>query len=651
MGKEFKNLSAPLKFGNITAKNRIWQSPAWTRTASVQGEVTQTTIDHYVARARGGVGLICTEAVAVDPNHTWIEPQLRIDHHKYAPGLRKLVESVHRYDVPIVCQIHVAGMFGINPISPSGIPACDFALKLIKPAILTTKEIEDIRDMFIEGAVLAKEIGFDGVEIHGGAAYLLEQMFSAHNNRRTDAYGGTLENRMRLAIEILRGIRKQCGPDYVVGYTNPDIDAIPGGITHEDSITFAQAMQNEGISYWDLIIPGTYETFHYAEIEGVVRKQRRGQWDRAEKYKKVLNIPVTARTVSSVDPEVWDEMIGKGKLDVVRTARPTFADPNLPKKVFSGRPEDVRKCLTCNECMEAGVAKPYAVKCAVNYGLGRGEAINFSMPPAPVSKKVLVVGGGPGGLEAARVAALRGHKVTLMEKQAVLGGVMEAAALTLDKEALSGFTAWQERECKKLGVTIELNKEVTPQVVEKFKADAVFVAAGATPAKPPIPGIDKAHVCAASDVLFGKAAVKGKVVIAGAGAVGIEMAEYIIKKGMAKDVTCVDMIPMEAFGQGMAGIDRGYFFRNIFPTLGLKVAPDMKIEEITDKAVIAIDNKWKRHEFKADTVILALGYTPNRALFDALKGKVEELFVIGDAVKARNIMEAVHDAAYFALMI
>jgi len=650
MSKELKYLAQPIKIGNITAKNRIWEAPAWTRTASVSGEVTQTTIDHYAARARGGIGLICTEAVAVDPDHLWIEPQLRIDHHMYAPGHRKLVEAVHRYDVPIICQLHVAGMFGRNPIAPSGLPAYDFAHKLINPRVVTIEEVEAIRDMFIHGAHIAKECGYDGVEIHGGAAYLLMQFFSAHNNRRTDAYGGSLENRMRFSLEILQGIKEVCGSDYVVGYTGPDVDAL-GGITAEDNYVFSKAMENEGLAYWDLTIPGTYETFHFSEIQGIVRKQERGQWDRSAGYKKVLNIPVTARATSSVNAEEWDDAIGQGKLDVVRVTRPIFADPNLAKKVLSGKGEDVRKCLTCNECMDTGVAKPWGVHCAINYGLGRGEALNFKMQPVAVPKNVLVIGGGPGGLEAARISAERGHNVTLMEKQAVLGGEVKAATLTLDKEALNGFIEWQERECKKLGVKIELNKEVTTQVVDEFKPDVVFMASGATPAKPPIPGIDKAHVVTAADVLYGKASVSGKVVIAGGGTVGIEMAEYVIKKGLAKDVTCVDLLPIEDFGSGMAGIDRGYFWRNIFPTLGLKLAPVMKIEEITDKAVKTVDNKWTRHEFEADTVILALGYTPNRNLYDALKDKIEELYVIGDAVKSRNIMEAIHDADYFALQI
>jgi len=651
MSKQLNNLAAPLRMGSLTAKNRLWEAPAWTRMASIDGEVTDRIIDHYVARARGGVGLICTEAVAVDPRHTWIEPQLRIDDNKYAPGMHRLVESVHRYNVPIVCQIHVAGMFGINPISPSGVPAYDFAQQLIKPSVLSTAEVEEIRDMFIEGAVRAYETGFDGVELHGGAAYLLEQFFSPHNNRRNDAYGGSLDNRMRLAIEILQGIRKRLGPNYVVGYTNPDTDAIPGGITPEDSLVFAKTMENEGLSYWDLVIPGTYETFHHPEIEGVTRKQQSGQWDRAANYKKVLQIPVTARTVSSVDPEIWDSMIGQGKLDAVRVTRPLFADPNLPNKAFAGKCEDIRKCLTCNECLDTGVAKTYMVNCAINYGLGRGEAINFEMPPAAVPKKVLVVGGGSGGLEAARVAALRGHKVTLMEKQAQLGGETKIASLTLDKGVLAEFIAWEEKECRKAGVTIELGKEVTAKTAEKFGADVVIIATGATPAKPPIPGIDKAHVFTARQVLQGEAVYGEKVVIAGAGAVGIDMTEYIIQNKLANDVTILDQVPISAFGNGMAGIDRGYYFSNIFPTLGIKAVPDSLIEEITDTAVLAIDKNWHKREIPADTVILALGYTPDNNLYEELKGKAEELYVIGDAIKSRSILSAVHDGAYFALQI
>ena len=652
MEKKFKNLAEPLKLGTIEAKNRIWFGPVWTRFATVEGEVTQTLIDHYTARARGGVGLITQEATAVHGRHVWIEPEIRIDHNRYNPGLHKIVEAVHRYDVPIICQLHCSGMFGTDPISPSGVPCFDFGLsRYNEPRVLSIAEIEELRDHFIAAAVRAKAIGYDGVELHGATAYLLEQFLSPHNNKRIDRYGGALENRMLFPLEIVRGIRQKCGPDYVLGYTCPDNDAIADGIKSEDVLVFAQELEKSGLTYFDLQIPGTYETFHFEEIAGLVRKQKKGEFDLAEKYKKVLKIPVTCRACSSLNFAEWEDSIAKGKVDAVRSGRQMLADPDMPRKVLDGRPEDVRKCLTCNECLQTGVFDTWACNCTVNYGLGRGEQTNIKGPAVAVPKKVLVIGGGPGGLEAARVASQRGHKVTLMEKQTQLGGEVKIAALSLDKEALLGFISWQERECRKLGVTIDLNKEVTPQVVETFKPDVVIVATGGTPAKPPIPGIDKGYVITADLVFTGKSSVGKKVVVVGGEMVGIEVADFIIQKGLAKDVTLIDRGPMESIGEGMPGIDLAYWFRNVFPKLGLKIVTDMQVEEIKDKSVVAIDKRWRRHEFEADTVILALGYTPNRTLYEALKGKIAELYAIGDAVKARNIMGAVHDGAYFGQLI
>ncbi|MGD9823628.1 FAD-dependent oxidoreductase [Desulfobacter sp.] len=652
MSQNYKNLATPMKIGSLEIKNRIWFSSVWSRMATADGEISDRQIDHYAARARGGAGLIIQEGTAVDGRHVWKEPEIRIDNDRFCPGLHRLVETVHRYNVPIICQLHCAGMFGVDPISPSGVPAYDFGMgSFIEPKILSSSEVEEMKDLFITGAVRAQGVGYDGVELHGGAAYLLEQFFSPHNNIRTDRYGGSLEKRMQLAKEILRGIRKKCGPDFVVGYTNPDTDAIVGGITSEDSIAFALAMEQEGISYWDLVIPGTYETFHFDEIEGVVRKQKRGQFDRSARYVKALNIPVSARCCSSIDFDVWDEAVETGLVDGVRAGRALLADPDLAGKVLGGRPEDVRKCLTCNECLESGVFKTWGLNCAINYGLGRSEKTNMVRQRVAVPKNVLVIGGGPGGLEAARVAGQRGHKVTLMEKEAQLGGAMKLAGLTMDKKALHDFIDWLSMECSKFDVVIHRNTEATVQTVQDVNPDVVILSNGAVPVKPPIPGIDKSHVVFAADVLTGKASLGKKVVIAGAGAVGIEVAEFTVKKGLATDVSIIDMIPFEKFGHGLPHIDLAYWFRTVFPRLGLKVGAEMKIEEIGDKSVKIVDNKWKRHEFEADTVILALGYTPDMALYEALKGKVEELYVIGDAVKARNIMDAVHDGAYFGQLI
>ena len=648
MNTRFSKLAEPFKLGAIEAKNRIWFSPVWTRFATVHGEVTQTLVDHYTARARGGVGLITQEATAVDSRHVWNEPEIRVSASMYAPGLHKIVEAVHRYDVPIICQLHSSGMFGTDPISPSGVPAYDFGLsRYIQPRVLTLTEIEEIRDLFIAAAVRAKTIGYDGVELHGATAYLLEQFLSPHNNKRTDKYGGSLENRILLALEIVRGMREKCGPDYVLGYTSVDDDALPDGIRSEETLVFAQELERAGLTYFDLQIPGTYETFHYGEIAGLVRKQKSGMFDIAAKYKDVLNIPVTCRSCSNTNYDEWEESIAKGKVDAVRAGRPLLADPDMAGKILDGRSEDVRRCLVCNECLQTGVFDIWACNCTVNYGLGRGEKTNVNGPGVAVPKKVVIIGGGPGGLEAARVAALRGHTVMLLEKQPKLGGEVKIAALSLDKEALMSLIYWQEKECKKLGVTIKLNQEATRDFVKDLEPDVAIVATGAVPHKPAIPGVGLPHVVTADLVFAGKVSVGEKVVIAGGEMIGIEIADFIIQKGLAKDVTIIDRGPMEEIGEGMPGIDLAYWMRNVFPHLGLKIVTDMQVDEITEKTVVALDKRWRRHSFAADTVVLALGYRPVNDLYNALKENISEVYLIGDARQPKNIMSAVHDGAYF----
>lgn len=642
----FKRIAEPIKVGPMVAKNRIWFAPCWTRFASVNGEVTQQLIDHYVARARGGVGLITQEATAVDGNHIWFEPQIGIWDDKFAPALHRLVEAVHMYDVPIIAQFHHSGMFGTDPVAPSRVSCFDHGcLHYIQPRALSIAEIEEIRDKFIAAAVRAKEVGYDGVELHGATAYLLEQFFSPHNNRRDDKYGGSLENRMLFPLEIVRGIRAQCGPDYPLIYTLVDTDFVPGGITSEDSIIFAKALEREGVSIIDFQINGTYETFHLSIAPGHLRRQKKGQFDITEKYKKELRIPVTTRGCGEYNPATWEDALERGAVDAVRTGRQLLADPDMPNKVLEGKLEDIRSCLLCVECLERGVNRKWQCACTVNYGMGRGER---PVERAPVSKKVLVIGGGPGGLEAARVAAERGHDVTLMEKAPALGGTVIVAAQLIAKEILMSFCTWAERQCRNLGVKIELEKEVTPKVVKDFKPDAVIVATGAVPAKPPIPGIEQSKVVTADEILMGKTRAGKRVVVAGGEMVGMEVADYILEKGLASDVTVIDRGPMSSIAEGMPSLDKANFMTQVVPQIGVKIVTDMQVEEITDKGVVAIDKRWQKHLFEADTVVLALGYRSERSIYDDLKGSVRELYLIGDAVSPRNMLGAIHEAAYFA---
>jgi pyruvate/2-oxoglutarate dehydrogenase complex dihydrolipoamide dehydrogenase (E3) component len=262
----------------------------------------------------------------------------------------------------------------------------------------------------------------------------------------------------------------------------------------------------------------------------------------------------------------------------------------------------------------------------------------------------LIVGGGPGGLETARVAVLRGHDVTVMEKEAELGGNLKIAALPIGKgEFKTYFVDWLESQCKKTGVNIELNKEATPEIVKAYKPDVVIVATGASPLTPDIPGITKPHVVTAVDVLTGKAQIGKKVVVAGGGQIGAETADFIAEKGLAESVTIVEMLPMIAMD--MDSMNMSYFMMNIVPKYGLQSLVNMKISEIMDDGLLAIDKDWKQHNIEADTVVIAMGYTSNRAIYDALKGEVPELYIIGDSAKPRKIVNAVHEGAYIARQI
>ena len=646
MKASFKNLSKPIRIGSMEAKNRIWLSPMWTRLASVNGEVTDLVIDHYVARARGGAGLITQESTAVDGRHTWAEPELRIDNEVYLPGLHRLVDAVHMFNTPIVCQLHHAGMFGNDPVSPAGV-AC-FGLGLghyIQPRILSIPEIEEVRDLFIKAAINAKLVGYDGVELHGGTSYLLEQFFSPHSNKRTDKYGGSLENRMLLSLEILRGIRAACGPFFPVGYTLIDNDLLPGGIRMDEAIPFAKALEREGISYIDLQTRGTYETFHLEESRGMMR-QKKGQFDITEIFKKELNIPVTTRGAGDKDIQGWETAISDGIVDAVRAGRQFLAEPDLAKIILDGSLADIRPCINELNCYESGVMKPWNLTCAVNCGLGKGEK---SIPAATVRKKVLIIGGGPGGLEAARVSAIRGHEVTLLEKESMVGGNLVTASLPVGKEEIMKFIPWAERQCRNLGVQIELNAADVKEYVKKIRPDAVIVAAGATPLRPSIPGIDKPHVVTAEDVLKNKKTVSGKVIVVGGGLVGLETADLIVEKGFTKDLTIIEMLL--DVGIDMNPMEKGFFFANIMPKIKIRIITGMKVEEISDKCIFAIDGQWRRHEFAADHVVMAVGYSSNSGVYDSLKDQVREIYVIGDNLKPRKVVNAVQEGNFIARQV
>ena len=614
----------------------------------VDGEVTDRLIDHYADAAKGGLAMVIMEFMAVDWRYAAPTGQLRIDNVRFLRPLYRLVEAIHRNNVACEFQLHCHGAFGKDPISPSGIPCYQIGrVSVVQPRAISISEVEEIRESFIAAAQRAKEIECDGVVIHGATSYLLQQWVSPHTNKRTDRYGGNFENRIQLPLEIIRGIRKKCGPSFLIGYSMVMDELLPDGISIEESTAFAKALEQEGIDHIDLNF-GTYETSSLGKGIGRTLRQPKGTFDKTEVFKKHVNVKIFARCNGEHDPLKWEEALQKGQCDVIQIGRPLLCDPELPNKVKERRFDDIRRCIRCTHCYDVSI-KPHQVMCAVNAELGKER--DRAIPRVTSSaKRVLVVGGGPGGLEAARVAANRGYQVTIMEKGSELGGNARVASLQIGKgEIKTSFIDWLERQCRKAGVRIELNREVSAQLVREWAPDVVIIATGAKALIPDIPGIDRPHVVMAEDVIFGKAQIGRKVVVAGGGLVGAETADLIAEKHLAESVTVIEMLPEIVLD--LPTVARSYMLNVLLPTWGIKTFTNMQIQEIREGGVVALGKEWKRYEFEADTVVNALGYVPDTSLGDALDGEMRHVYRIGDCVRPRNILHAVHDAAYVAQQI
>ena len=638
---EFKKLFEPLKIKNITLKNRVVMSAACTEYGSEDGYVTDRLINYYAERAKGGAALLFVEvANPIYPGGKVLVHQLSIHNDTYIPGYKKLTDAVHGYGARIILQLSHAGrqttskVSGQQPWAPSALLP-KVSMYYEKPREMTVDEIKSIPPKFAEATERAKKAGFDGVELHIGHGYLFTSFVSPYTNKRTDEYGGSLENRMRLVTETLTAIKPFASDDFLITVRMNGDDYVEGGTDVEEGKLIAKMLVEYGT---DLISVSAGMRESTTPLQDHSPAVERGAWVYlAEGIKEVVgNIPViAAKRINR--PEIAENILRQTKVDMVAMLRALMADPHLANKAKEGRLEEITTCIACCQGCYGRLWVHQPIECTVNPLMGREK--EWVLEPAAKKKKVLVVGGGPGGMRAAIVAQTRGHAVTLCEKNYRMGGQWLLSLKVPHKYEFENTIAESLYRLNKLGVKLELNTEVTPEYVARMKPDAVICATGVAPIKPNWPGINRPQVVHAFDVLAEIVLVGKRACVIGAGRVGLETAEYLQSRG--REVTCIDMIELEKIGADLPWPQGGHFLRRL-DKMGVQKIGGVQIEEITDEGV-TYSIKGKTSKLAADTVVIAVGQNPNNGLANALEGKVPELYRIGDCINVRTCLDAIHE--------
>ncbi len=631
----FKKIFEPTRIGQMQLKNRIVMPPMGTNYAEKGGSISQRTLDYYEARARGGVGLIIVEGSAPDPQPTVLY-QASLGDDKSIPGWQKLTDMAHKYNTRIAIQLMHSTMENwdgkVVQVSPSRVivPARFMGTAGNPPHELTEQEIAERIGWFASAARRAKEAGFDGAEIHGAHQYLVAAFLSSATNQRKDEYGGSVENKARFLVEILQAIRAEAGQDFPVWVRiNAQEWGVEDGITVEETKQVvplvveagAQAIHVSGYG------AGSYITSApIADTPGFLVPL-------AEQVKAVTNVPVIA--VGRLDLELGERILEEGKADLIAIGRRLIADPDLPNKTAEGRLAEITPCIGCMECIDRLLfdAGGEGVGCVVNPTVGRES--EYEVKPASKAKNVVVVGGGPAGMQVASIAAQRGHKVTLFEKEAKLGGQLNIAALPPFKGDIFPWIDYLVSQIEKAGVEVKLSTDATTETIIEGNPDAVVIATGGTPTMPDIPGIGKSNVVVAQDVLSGKFKAGQNVVIIGGGMVGCETGHYLVERG--KTVTIIEILKRVANDMFFMARRR---LVNSLRSRKVTLLTSATCEEIKEGTVLVTTAEGRKETIRADTVIIAVGYKANDHLYRDLEGKVREIFCIGDSSEPRKILEA-----------
>jgi 2,4-dienoyl-CoA reductase-like NADH-dependent reductase (Old Yellow Enzyme family)/thioredoxin reductase len=606
--------------------------------------VTQRYIDYIAERAKGGVGLIIVESMYMDPLGRGHIRQLGIYDDKLIPGLRRLTDAVHAYGAKVASEPMSCGretssyITGSQPYGASTIP-CKVLAGGEAPRELTVSEVKELVNGFGEAARRSVEAGFDLIEIHGAHGYIINQFLSPFTNKRTDEYGGSFKKRMRFPLEVVARVREVVGDDFPLAYRMSGEEKIEGGLTIDDMVGFSQELEQAGIDLID-VSAGIYESVVW--VVQPMAFPRGCLIDLGARIKEKVRIPVSI--VGRINhPQLAEEILADGKADFIAIGRALHADPYWPLKAQEGRVEDIRICPACMSCSDQ-LATNLPITCAINPEAGNER--DLAIKPAPRKKKVLVVGAGPSGMEAARVADLRGHQVILFEKRDRVGGQLHYASSAHHKKEFEEVIRFLEVQLKKSGVNIRLDTEVTPALIRETNPDAVIIATGATPALPFTPGVDKPHVHVAVDVLDNRATLKGKTAIIGGGLVGLETALFLLENGVSPLIITE---PTDKLG-GNIGLRTGWFIRNeVTNHPDIDVRMETTVEEIRNDSIV-VQHKGDVEELKVRNVVLAVGMRSNDMLAEELRAEetTGELYVIGDCSIPRTMKEAFEEAAIAA---